>query len=141
MLRASVLDMRSRVERKPGTISSMSSETRLALTSAPHRTLRPRSLALIGSVAQHFLPLLQRPCAVHPLAVEWPCTHLPSASGIAVDIGKRVLMGKRPANHATMPGAEQVITLMFDRGVFSEAAAEKWWLENREWAVGGKGGV
>uniref|UniRef100_A0A7S2D128 Uncharacterized protein n=1 Tax=Florenciella parvula TaxID=236787 RepID=A0A7S2D128_9STRA len=52
------------------------------------------------------------------------------------EAGMVLLLGTRPASHAEYPGAEQVITLMFDRAVFSEAAAEKWWNANREWAVG-----
>ena len=51
-----------------------------------------------------------------------------------------LLMGRRPDEHPTTPGAEQVITIMFDRtagsGFQSEAAAEQWWHDNKSWLLG-----
>ena len=50
-----------------------------------------------------------------------------------------LLMGKRPSEHPMAPGAEQVITIMFDRsaggGFHNDAAAEQWWHDNKSWLL------
>lgn len=46
-----------------------------------------------------------------------------------------LLTGRRPTDHGAHPGAEQIITVMFDRAVFTEDAAEDWWRQNRDWAT------